>query len=99
MMVGTYTGGSVNLVAMADAFKATGTLVSTAVVADNLLMALYFFVLIAIPSIGFFRKHFSHPLMDEIEAKVSPGRKRRRCCQLLDGETGFLERISPLPLR
>jgi uncharacterized membrane protein len=73
MMVGTYTGGSVNLVAMADAFKATGTLVSTAVVADNLLMALYFFVLIAIPSIGFFRKHFSHPLMNEIEAKVARG--------------------------
>ena len=73
MMVGTYTGGSVNLVAMADAFKATGTLVSTAVVADNLLMALYFFVLIAIPSIGFFRKHFDHPLMDEMEAKVARG--------------------------
>jgi uncharacterized membrane protein len=73
MMVGTYTGGSVNLVAMADAFKASGTLVSTAVVADNLLMALYFFVLIAIPSIGFFRKHFNHPLMDEIEAKVARG--------------------------
>ena len=73
MMVGTYTGGSVNLVAMADAFKATGTLVSTAVVADNLLMALYFFVLIAIPSIGFFRKHFGHPLMDEMEAKVARG--------------------------
>ena len=73
MMVGTYTGGSVNLVAMADAFKATGTLVSTAVVADNLLMALYFFVLIAIPSIGFFRKHFGHPLMDEMEAKIARG--------------------------
>ena len=73
MMVGTYTGGSVNLVAMADAFKATGTLVSTAVVADNLLMALYFFVLIAIPSIEFFRKHFGHPLIDEMEAKVARG--------------------------
>ena len=43
MMVGTYTGGSVNLVAMADAFDAGGELVSTSVVADNLLMALYFF--------------------------------------------------------
>lgn len=75
MMVGTYTGGSVNLVAMADAFKASGTLVSTAVVADNLLMALYFFVLIAIPSIGFFRKHFNHPLMDENEARIARGEK------------------------
>lgn len=68
MMVGTYTGGSVNLVAMADAFKADGTLVSTSVVADNLLMALYFFVLVAIPSIKFFLKKFKHPIIDKLEA-------------------------------
>lgn len=73
MMVGTYTGGSVNLVAMADAFKASGELVSTSVVADNLLMALYFFVLIAIPTMNFFKKHFTHPIMDEIEAKEARG--------------------------
>ena len=66
MFVGTYTGGSVNLVAMADAFKAGGDTVSSAVVADNLLMAIYFFVLIAIPSIGFFKKHYSHPIEDEL---------------------------------
>ncbi len=76
MMVGTYTGGSVNLVAMADAFKAGGTLVSTAVVADNLLMALYFFVLIAIPSIKFFRHHFSHPLLDALETNEGKNGKR-----------------------
>ncbi len=68
MMVGTYTGGSVNLVAMTDAFQATGDLASTAVVADNLLMALYFFVLAAIPAMNFFLKKFRHPLIDEIEA-------------------------------
>lgn len=73
MMVGTYTGGSVNLVAMADAFKADGTLVSTSVVADNLLMALYFFLLIAIPSINFFYNNFRHPIMDEIAAKKARG--------------------------
>ena len=68
MMVGTYTGGSVNLVAMTDAFDATGDLASTAVVADNLLMALYFFVLAAIPAMNFFLKKFRHPIIDEIEA-------------------------------
>ena len=68
MMVGTYTGGSVNLVAMTDAFDATGDLASTAVVADNLLMALYFFVLAAIPAMKFFLKKFGHPIIDEIEA-------------------------------
>lgn len=68
MFSGTYVGGSVNFVAMADTFGASGELSSQAVVADNLLMALYFFVLIAMPSINFFRKHYSHPLVDEVEA-------------------------------
>ena len=68
MFTGTYVGGSVNFAAMADTFGASGALSSQAVVADNLLMALYFFVLIAIPAMNFFRKHYSHPLMDEIEA-------------------------------
>ena len=76
MMVGTYTGGSVNLVAMADAFDAGGELVSTSVVADNLLMALYFFALIAIPTASFFRKHFRHPLQDEIDKRTANGEVR-----------------------
>lgn len=67
MMTGTYIGGSVNFTAMADAFKVESEVVSASVVADNLLMALYFFVLIALPSIHFFRKHFKHPYVDEIE--------------------------------
>lgn len=49
MMIGTYTGGSVNLVAMADNYHAKANLVSAAVVADNLVMVIYFFVLMAIP--------------------------------------------------
>jgi len=73
MMVGTYTGGSVNLVAMTDAFGATGDMSSAAVVADNLLMALYFFVLIAIPTLKFFLKNFNHPYIDEIEARKAEG--------------------------
>ena len=60
MFSGTYVGGSVNFAAMADTFGASGELSSQAVVADNLLMALYFFVLIAIPSGHFFRKHYKH---------------------------------------
>ena len=68
MMVGTYTGGSVNLVAMTDAFKVPGDLASSAVVADNLLAAIYFFSLAAIPTLKFFQKRYSHPILDEIEA-------------------------------
>lgn len=72
MMSGSYIGGSVNFAAMASSFNVDGELVSAAVVADNLLMALYFFVLIAIPSIPFFRKHYKHPYIDEIE-KIGVG--------------------------
>ena len=67
MMTGTYTGGSVNLVAMADAFNITGDLVTASVIADNLLMALYFFVLIGIPTMNFFLDRYSHPIIDKIE--------------------------------
>lgn len=68
MMTGTYIGGSVNFTAMADAFKVKSEVVSASVVADNLLMALYFFVLIALPSIHFFRKNYRHPYLDEVES-------------------------------
>lgn len=67
MFSGSYVGGSVNLAAMADSFSASGELVSAAVIADNLLMALYFFVLIAIAGLSFFRKHFHHPIIDQVE--------------------------------
>ena len=67
MMTGAYIGGGANFAAMASAFDIPGDLVSAAVVSDNLLMALYFFVLISIPSIAFFRKKFRHPHIDEVE--------------------------------
>lgn len=68
MFAGTYVGGSVNFAAMADSFHVSGEFVSAAVIADNLLMALYFFALIAIPALSFFRKHFRHPIIDNLEA-------------------------------
>lgn len=51
---GTYIEGSTNFAALSTAFDVSGEMMSAAVVADNLLMILYFFVLITIPSIGFF---------------------------------------------
>lgn len=68
MFAGTYTGGSVNFTAMADAFLTDKKLISAGVVADNLLMAIYFFVLIAIPGIVWFRTHYKHPLVDKVES-------------------------------
>lgn len=68
VFTGTYIGGTVNFAALGAAFDISGEMISAATVADNLLMVLYFFVLIAMPSIGFFRKHFKHPYVDEVEA-------------------------------
>lgn len=64
MFVGTYVGGSVNLVAMADATGAGKNLVSASIVADNLLMVLYFFVLAALPASGWILRHYRHPIID-----------------------------------
>lgn len=71
MMAGSYTGGSVNLAAMASKFEAPGELVSALVVADNAMMALFFFVLMAIPAVAFFRKRYQTPHVEEVEAKTA----------------------------
>lgn len=67
MMTGSYIGGGVNFATLSNAFDIPGEMVAATTVADNCLMAFYFFVLVAIPSIGFFRKHFSHPYVDLVE--------------------------------
>lgn len=66
MMTGSYIGGGVNFTALADAFKAGGTLVSSATVADNLNMAVYFLVLLAIAGNAFFRRVYTHPHIDAV---------------------------------
>ena len=68
MMTGSYIGGGVNFAAMASQYAAGDDLTAAATVADNLLMAAYFFVLIACAGSKFFRKHFSHPHIAEVEA-------------------------------
>ena len=71
MMTGSYIGGGVNFAAMASNYAAGTDLTAAATVADNLLMAIYFFVLIAFAGMKFFRKHYNHPLIDEVEADAS----------------------------
>ena len=70
MMTGSYIGGSINFVAMADAFKASKDTVNALIVADNLNMAFYFMVLMMIPTLSFIKKRFSHPYEDAIEAEL-----------------------------
>jgi uncharacterized membrane protein len=69
MMTGSYIGGGVNFAALAAKFEAPSEMVSSTIVADNLMMAIYFFVLIAIPAISFFRNKFQTPYIDQVEAQ------------------------------
>lgn len=69
MFTGTYIGGGVNFAALSDAFSISANMVSAATVADNLLMTLYFFALISMPAMAFFRKNFKHPHIDEVETR------------------------------
>jgi len=71
MMTGSYIGGGVNFAAMASQYAAGEDITAAATVADNLLMAAYFFVLIAFAGSKFFRAKFAHPLIDEVEAGTS----------------------------
>lgn len=64
MFVGTYTGGSVNYAAMSNSFEVAPDMNAAGLVADNLLMALYFFVLIAIPTFNWVLKKYRHPYED-----------------------------------
>lgn len=81
MMTGSYIGGSVNFAAMAESFGAGEAWISALVVADNLLMALFFFVLLAIPSIKFIASRFSHPHMDAVESEVDITEGETRAAQ------------------
>ncbi|MBQ9302219.1 DUF819 family protein [Butyrivibrio sp.] len=67
MMTGSYIGGGVNFTAIADAFHVSGDLISAATVADNLNMAVYLMILLGIASSAFFKRHYSHPHIDEVE--------------------------------
>lgn len=71
MMTGSYIGGGVNFAAMAESFGTGEEWISALTVADNLLMALYFFVLLAIPSLNFFLKKFKHPHIDAVNENAN----------------------------
>ena len=70
MMSASYTGGGVNFAAMAAKYDTPGEMVSATVVADNLMMALYFVILMIIPTTAFFRKKYSTPHIEEVERDV-----------------------------
>ena len=70
MFVGTYTGGSVNFIAMSQQYEVPGKTVSAALVADNLLMVLYVFVLISLPAMAIIKKLYRQPYEEALKAQT-----------------------------
>ncbi|GLR19973.1 membrane protein [Portibacter lacus] len=66
-MTGSYIGGSINFVALVAAFEPPEDLVNATIVADNGIMAIYFILLIALPSMPLIRKLF--PRINEAKFK------------------------------
>lgn len=67
MMTGSYIGGGANFVAMTSAFKTPENITNATIVADNLVMAVYFFITMSIPSIMFFKKKWKMASQDIVE--------------------------------
>ncbi|RDY28103.1 DUF819 domain-containing protein [Romboutsia weinsteinii] len=67
MMTGSYIGGGANFVAMTSAFKTPENITNATIVADNLVMAVYFFITMSIPSIMFFKKKWGMASQDIVE--------------------------------
>lgn len=70
MEVGVCTGGTMNQAAMAKTFDVSSNIVSAAGVGANLVAVLFLVVIGMIPNLKFFRKHFKHPHIDEVEQHV-----------------------------
>lgn len=84
MMTGSYIGGGVNFAALSSKLKTPGEMVSSTVVADNSVMALYFLLLIAIPSIPFIKKHFKTHYHSDHSPEAQQSFWQPKKIQLLD---------------
>lgn len=71
MIGASYIGGGVNFAAMTAKLEPTKDMVASTIVADNLIMALYFIVLLTISAMSWFRKRFKTPYIDEVEKNVN----------------------------
>lgn len=78
MFVGTYTGGSVNFIAMSEQYAVPGKTVSAALVADNLLMVLYVFVLISLPAMAIIKKLYRQPYEEAIKAQTEADKDKNK---------------------
>lgn len=84
MMTGSYIGGGVNFAALSSKFQTPGDMVSSTVVADNSVMALYFILLIAIPSMPWIKKYFTTNYKAETTPETQQSFWQPKKIQLLD---------------
>ncbi|MEB7753808.1 DUF819 family protein [Staphylococcus pseudoxylosus] len=84
MMTGSYIGGGVNFAALSSKLETPGDMVSSTVVADNSVMALYFMLLIALPSLPLIKKYFKTDYNTEQSSKVQQSYWQPKKIQLLD---------------
>lgn len=92
MMSASYIGGGVNFAAMALKFDPPKDVISAAVVADNLMTAIFILTLMAIPTIQFFKNKFNTPHIDEVEGQHIAGSEdyfSRKEISLLDIALNF----------
>lgn len=68
MMTRSYIGGGVNFAALSSKLETPSEMISSTVVADNSVMALYFMLLIALPSLPLIKKQFK----SDYESKSTP---------------------------
>ena len=78
MFVGTYTGGSVNFIAMSEQYTVPAKTVSAALVADNLLMVLYVFVLISLPAMAIIKKLYRQPYEEALKAQTEADKDKNK---------------------
>ena len=69
IMTGSYTGGGVNFFALAATFRPPEELTNSLLVADNVIMAGMFLVLISLTSFKFFRKNYPMPHQIKVETE------------------------------
>ncbi|WP_077928867.1 DUF819 family protein [Wohlfahrtiimonas populi] len=77
MIGATYTGGGVNFAAMVAKYEPTKDIVAATTVADNLVMSVYFIMLILIAGMGLFRKKYPTPHINQFEKEAAEGTNDR----------------------
>ncbi|OEL04412.1 hypothetical protein AST12_02580 [Staphylococcus succinus] len=84
MMTGSYIGGGVNFAALSSKFETPSDMISSTVVADNSVMALYFMFLIAMPSLPWIKKYFLTDYKKDVSQESRQSYWQPQKIQLLD---------------